>query len=250
VFSGYEELETDPTQEWESLVLIDRMKESESTPAPNVTRSDGGPIEVRSLSPSARPGFLSVEIPGGAIVDSVRLTGSMTTCNGQVTWQKQLHAPIDARTAEPGKGAMLWVAAFFADGELFWTNMAPLAKSNWPKLTGYHQRSSNAWPVYVYSSSPDERPLWWAVANDGGAAQFEYDTAPYGVNEALKGLSASTSRVFSVAAPHGLGTAQGFPEAEGRSQVFWIKVAAVQDAPCPYSDTAFTICNLPASPSL
>jgi hypothetical protein len=200
---------------------------------------------------------------------NARLEPKDRSCRGPQTKVYDVHATDDAReVAAVGKGVKVYTAGFWDNGTLFYTNIQDLDHSDWPRAGWYSWEGGDALPVYVYGQDRSEEPAYWKSlgANYGSPgtpadAQAQmvlgnadttfglgYFTTIPGFNEALKGLSTSTT-VVAVLEPQ-----QGYTRAGNEAHplygdrlVFVIHIVDVVDEPCPSTTPASLsgLCDLP-----
>lgn len=257
-------MQTDPAQPWQTLVFAD-LGEGSTLETSAWSATPGWKASTRPVSPNGtddRFEVVTVEPQG-------RLKGNATWsfglhgpagCDlawGTVLWD--LAAPRDGMAAHPGQGVHVQTAGFLEDGTLFYTNIPEVdTDPRWPRVPWYEWEGDMSLPVYVYDQERSEIPAYWkstssnlADLEKAGApvdpraygvseevdhdAGLGYVTTIRGFNEALKGLSTSTTRVVWVA-PQDAYTLPGYEDHHlyGQAVVFYIKVWEVRDAPCPY----------------
>lgn len=182
-------------------------------------------------------------------------------CSLAIPLQKNVGTTIEeGDLAEVGQGVRVLTAGFWENGTLFYTNMQGVHDSEIPRAGWYEWGGADPLAVYVYDRDRTERPAYWAAptsqrpphdplgppfddaeatavgtaAGAEGTAGIGYSPTIKGFNEALKGLSTTTSRVVWVA-PEDAYTLAG-NEAHvlyGDAVVFLIRVVEVVPAPCP-----------------
>jgi hypothetical protein len=235
VDEGY--LHTDPAQPWDTVVLGSAGAESwlSATPA-------GWHATSERLSPPGEDGNFSLlraepgTGPGHLELDYV-LDGCEGALGGTLSWD--LMAPMEGDAAQPGQGAHVYTAGFWENGTLFYTNIAALDHSDWPRAGWYAWEGEEPLPVYVYDEDRSEQPSTWKDPQAGtplaGTVHgLGYFTTIPGFNEALKGLSTSTVRVVRMEPEEGY-TRAGNEEHPlyNATLVFYIKVVDVVELPCP-----------------
>jgi hypothetical protein len=141
------------------------------------------------------------------------------------------------QTAEAGKGTHVLTAGFWPNGTLFYTNIAHLHQSAWPRAGWYAWEGSD--PLPVYGSDRAEQPAWWKDPQAGTPAEgtvpgLGYFTTIPGFNEALQGLSTGGTTV-AVVPPDMAYTRAGYEDHPlyGDTLVFVIRALDVVDLPCP-----------------
>lgn len=150
---------------------------------------------------------------------------------------------VEGQVAQPGQGVHAWYAAFLANGTLLDTNVQGIDRSDQPRVSYYQSEPYKPIPVYVYGQDRSEEPAYWKdplasapapLAPVDDAAGVGYFTTIRGFNEALKGLSTTTTRAVYVA-PQDAYTDAAHKDSPlyGEALVFLIKLADVVNAPCP-----------------
>jgi hypothetical protein len=190
---------------------------------------------------------------GGQLQLAYDLGGCEEARAGTITWD--LAAPDVGASAQPGQGVQVYTAGFFAsNGTLFYTNIEAVDHSEWPRAGWYLWEGGDPLPVYVYDQDRSEEPAYWRPVSSNvphtgtpadpivmeHAAEVDkrtglgYFTTIPGFNEALKGLSSSTTHV-ALLAPEEAYTRPGYEHHElyGEPIVFYMKVVHVVDLPCP-----------------
>lgn len=249
---GY--LRTDPAQPWDTVVLASEGAEAwpSAAPAgwgagleplspPGNGSGPGGEFSLLRVEPGSGPGHLELDY----VLDSCE--GALS---GTVSWD--LMAPVEGESAQPGQGVHVYTAGFWENGTLFYTNIAALDHSDWPRAGWYAWEGAEPLPVYVYDEDRAEQPALWKDPQAGtplaGTVHgLGYFTTIPGFNEALKGLSSSTVRVVRMEPEDGY-TRAGNEEHPlyGAPLVFYIKVVEVVDLPCPLRAAASGLCGLTA----
>lgn len=126
---------------------------------------------------------------------------------------------VEGDLAQVGQGVRVLTAGFWENGTLFYTNIEGIDASDVPRAGWYAWGGADPLNVYVYDQDRAERPAHWGrptsqIPPQGApiddvvlqAASIEasvgigYSTTIRGFNEALKGLSTTTSRVVHIAA--------------------------------------------------
>lgn len=255
-------LRTDPTQSWDTLLLQPDHLGPGTTSLRLELDAASWDLQQQRLTPSAVAGNLSlVRVdpgmgPGTLVADYAvadEIEGACKTGNGgKFTWH--LAEPEMGDTAGVGQGVHVMTAGFWENGTLFYTNIAEIdTDPAWPKAGWYAWEGAAALPVYVYGSDRSEQPLHWTDLQAGTPLAgtvpgLGYFTTIPGFNEALKGLSTTTTRVVHLA-PEEAYTRPGNEDHPlyGDALVFYIKVLDVVDFPCPlWVDAGF--CRLPDAP--
>jgi hypothetical protein len=183
------------------------------------------------------------------------------SCSLALPLQKGIETTLEeGDLAQVGQGVRVLTAGFWENGTLFYTNMQDIHDSDVPRAGWYEWGGADPLNVYVYDQDRTERPAEWgpptaqlasrpslgppfddaAATGIGTAAGAEatagvgYGTTIKGFNEALKGLSTTTSRVVWVA-PEDAYTRAGNEDhvLYGDAVVFLIRVVEVVPAPCP-----------------
>jgi len=166
----------------------------------------------------------------------------------ELRWLGLFEKPQEGEQAQAGQGAHVLTAGFWENGTLFFTNMVTVDQAPLPRAGWYEWGGAEPLPVYVYDQDSSERPALWNPTGgtplQGIAPLPAYSTTIPGFNEALKGLSTTTTRVVHVA-PEDAYTRPGYEDHPlyGDAVVFLIKLVEVSDAPCP--DTGLGLCDLP-----
>jgi hypothetical protein len=136
---------------------------------------------------------------------------------------------------------------------MFYTNLQSYDGSPWPRAAWYAWEGADPLPVYVYDQDRSEQPPEWKgvgqnvgspgtpadPAAQGAAGLVDsslgigYFTTIKGFNEALKGLTTTTTKVV-VIPPEDAYTRDGNEEHPlyGETLVFLIHVDEVHDQPC------------------
>lgn len=258
VDKGY--LQTDAGQGWDTLVLQDGGAEAAAH-----VHAEGWSVATERLSAwGGGANFSAIRVTPGQGSGQLDLDYRLDACEGgNITWD--LDAPRTGDSAQPGQGVHVYTAGFWENGTLFYTNIAAIDRSDWPRASWYAWEGGEPLPVYVYDQSRDEEPPSWrppsshvpktgtpadpALATAGHEADtttgLGYFTTIPGFNEALKGLSSSTVRVVRLA-PEDAYTRPGNEghDLYGDAIVFYIKVVQVVDLPCPLA--AGDLCDVMA----
>ena len=268
-------MQTDPLQAWQTLVLAPADDATRSTTlgwsasagwsafGTELSRPGEGRLVVGTVSPGAGMGNASLDYSIRTELDECR-----NTQTGSLVWK--LAAPKAGVAAAPGQGVHVMTAGFLEDGTLFYTNIAEVdTDPNWPRVEWYAWEGDRPLPVYVYDQDRSEQPqewkgshaLWMELHKTTGPTPVDpqvdeatmdadeehglgYFTTIPGFNDALKGLSSTTTRVVRLA-PEQAYTRPGNEEhvLYGRAIVFYIKVLDVVSAPCP-GDTPPMLCQV------
>lgn len=255
-------LHTDPDQPWDTLLLDPgHVGPGNVSLAPHLDSArwdlaqqrlsrddDKANFTLLRVTPGSGVGALQVDY---AVIDEVE-GACMTGHGGNVVWS--LAAPKAGDKATTGQGVHVMTAGFYENGTLFYTNIAEIdTDPTWPKAGWYAWEGADALPVYVYGSDRAEQPLHWTDLQagtplEGTVPGVGYFTTIPGFNEALKGLSTTTTRVVRLA-PEEAYTRPGNEDHPlyGDALVFYIKVLDVVDFPCPlWVDAGF--CRVPDAP--
>lgn len=261
-------LRTDPDQAWDTLLfdpgyagpgnasLTPSMEPASwsvtmQSLTPNGTRGAAGTQPTLSLlrvEPGAGSGELTVRQWIDVEIDGECRSGR----GGTIVWD--LMEPESGISAQAGQGVHVMTAGFWENGTLFYTNIAEIdADPDWPRAGWYTWEGADPLPVYVYDTDRGEQPATWTDPQAGTPAagtvpDVGYFTTIPGFNEALKGLSTSTTRVVRLA-PEEAYTRPGNEDHDlyGDAIVFYIKVLDVVDFPCPqWVDAGF--CRVPDAP--
>ncbi len=257
-------MQTDPTQAWQTVVL------SPPDGAARTTELAWGAAKGWTAygTPLSAPGTgllqVGTVLPGdgeGNATMRYAVRGPDASCAAQAgSLEWDLAAPKEGGMALPGQGVHVMTAGFFENGTLFYTNIAEVdADPSWPKVSWYAWEGDAPLPVYVYDRDRSEQPPEWkgsnalwaqahgqtgptpidpqvdeATAGADGEHGLGYFTTIPGFNDALKGLSTTTTRVARLA-PEQAYTRPGNEEHPlyGAAIVFYIKVLDVVSAPCP-----------------
>lgn len=233
----------DPRQPWDALVRATPDDAVDVTVPPwapdepavaaiETLGAEGNLSRVRATEPAP------ASEPDGS--DHPRVTVRWSdgeTCGrrGDANWHLD---PVEGEVASPGQGVHVYTAGFWENGTLFYTNMQSVHDSDWPRGGGYAFESADPLPVYVYDEDPDERPAHWGVSaqdpvlGESVTAWEYYPTIP-GFNEALKGLSSTTSRVVHMPPEQGY-TRPGYEDHPlyGDALIFYLFLTDVVDRPC------------------
>lgn len=243
-------LQTDPTQAWQSLLVANGNATFELRPPAGWSMSEAASSKGAALH------IVTVQPGDGAVQAELKREQSWGkgTCQaiqgGNVIWD--FAAPVEGDFAQAGQGVHVMTAGFWENGTLFYTNIAEIdADPAWPKAGWYEWEGADPLPVYVYDEDRPEPSIVWGdpqrvTPAAGTVPGLGYFTTIPGFNEALKGLSTTTTRVVRLAPEE----AYTRPGAEnhvlyGDAIVFYIKVLDVVDLPCP-SGTPAVDCRLNA----
>lgn len=261
-------LGTDPDQTWDTLLFdpgYGGPGNASLTPAvtpaswsvgvhaitPNGTRDSAGAapaLSILRVEPGAGSGQLTVRKSVDVEIDGECHSGR----GGTIAWD--LMEPQSGSSARAGQGVHVMTAGFWENGTLFYTNIAEInADPDWPRAGWYTWEGADPLPVYVYDADRGEQPATWTDPQAGtpvagSVSDVGYFTTIPGFNEALKGLSTTTTRVVRLA-PEEAYTRPGNEEHDlyGDAIVFYIKVLDVVDFPCPqWVDAGF--CRVPDAP--
>lgn len=237
--------ETDPRRSWSTVVAIHGDPSFAVAPVVgNATVTPVGNGTERLAIVEFPPGQDYVDFTVLAEgVDCVRFGGG--------AWR--FSPAREGATVEVGKGALVKAAGFWENGTLFYTNMHEVddgprdgnTDESWPRAGWYEYGGDDALPVYVYDKDRSEAPPAWTAGNEvpdedpftGFVVPGRYFTTIPGFNEALKGLSTSTTVAVRIP-PELAYTRPGNEEHPlyGDALVFLIHVEAVADLPCAPSD--------------
>lgn len=271
---------------WETVVLVSAL---DATEAPRVewSAAPGWNVTAGPLAANATHAFQLVKLVPGEGPGHVRATfearnrdgGCATTQGGSLQWD--LAESAEGRLASPGQGVHVMTAGFLEDGTLFYTNIPEVdADPRWPRVAWYEWGGDAPLPVYVYDQDRAEQPPHWkgaaglvaqvprgspadaaipvagqAAGTADGQAGLGYFTTIPGFNAGLKQSPTTTTRVVHLAPEEGY-TRPGNEAHDlyGLPLVFYIKVLAVVDAPCPATAPAWTCPGMegavPAGPGL
>lgn len=238
----------DPGQAWDALVRatpddgVDLLVPPWADDDPNAEAVD---VTLKALGAEGSLTRVRASPPGEA--DPVRVDvrwsdGDPCGRQGDATWHL---TPEAGEVASAGDGVHVYTAGFWENGTLFYTNIEGVHDAAWPRAGWYEWSGGEPLPVYVYDQDPDERPPWWSVGVPaeapvvgevpvvGGTAAWSYFVTIPGFNEALKGLSTTTSRVVRLAPEE----AYTRPEREdhplyGDALVFHLYLTDVTPVPC------------------
>lgn len=223
--------ETDPRQPWETVVAVRGGLQPSFV-------GDGGSVLVLGDG-SDRLAVLSTPVPPeGFAMQWEGDDGVACPALPAYTWD--LAAPAEGELVEVGSGALVRTAGFWENGTLFYTNIAQIDDGDWPRAGWYGFASGEPLQVYVYDKERDEIPPQWGDADGGlpiaapaGSPTEYFPTIP-GFNEALKGLSTTTTIVAHLS-PEEAYTRPGNEQHPlyGDALVFLIHVEAAADRPCP-----------------
>lgn len=272
-------MQTDPAQTWQTVVLSP-ADNATSAMRFSLAAAPTWNASARVLSPGGALDFQVVTVAPGhgtgnatlSFTEHTQVGGCQGRNQGSLVWD--LGHPREGDAAMPGQGVHVMTAGFFENGTLFYTNIAELdADARWPRIGWYAWEGDKPLPVYVYDAARDEEPAYWKAPSahlgplveqvpatgvqpvDEAVARLPSDTdeetgAGYfttipGFNQALQGLSTTTSRVVRLA-PEDAYTRPGNEEHPlyGHAIVFYIKVLDVVDAPCPPTVQAW-VCRAP-----
>lgn len=253
--------QTDPRQRWDALVVTEA----------------GSPFEVAAQPPPAGWHAKVDALPAGTDPPAVwtyELTPTPSARGGQAGFEARRHldllpsceqkwqhaksftlaAPTPGELAAPGKAAHVRTAGFWPNGTLFYTNMDEAHNSTLPRAGWYSFGGGAPLPVYVYDKDRNERSPHWSFGASGPAPigaryLWNYATTIEGFNEALKGLSTTTSRVVFIP-PEKAYTLPGRESHPlyGDPLIFFIKLERVVEVPCTPA-TAIP-CDVNPSPGL
>lgn len=233
--------ESDPSQPFDHLAVhwdlpegtqLQASAQVEDVAAETVvTRGDTGALVSHRVEP-----------PGDAFRLHDRTGLSWQACDLDRDWLGIFAAPEPGDVAQVGGGVHVLTAGFFENGTLFYTNMVSVDASPVPRGDGYAWSGSDPLAIFVYDGSTDERlPVWNPTAGTplagdprvGEAPLPEYGVTIAGFNEALKGLSTTTTRVVHVDAEDAY-TRPGYEDHPlyGEPLVFMIKAVQVDPLPC------------------
>jgi hypothetical protein len=244
---GYD-LETDPRQEWDALFAAtgDGRGLLFGATADGWTSTIEAIGTVNETAHVYRARLAPTEPRGSGLALEALYAWTDAGCDH--TWPIRrgflLDEPREGDLAAPGKGAFVYTAGFWENGTLFYTNMESVHNSAWPRAGWYEFTSGTPLAVYVYDRDRSERGPQWAPCAGvapvvppcptGAGQPYAYSTTIRGFNEALKGLSTTTSRVVHLP-PDQAYTLPG-NEAHrlyGDALIFYIRVCSVTDAPVP-----------------
>ena len=265
-------MQTDPAQAWQTVVLAPPDDGGRTTElAWNTSRGwlahgtdlsapGEGRLQVATVTPGDGKGEARLDYAVRTDLPSCR-----NTQRGSLHWD--LAVPERGEGALPGQGVHVMTAGFFENGTLFYTNIPEVdTDPNWPRVSWYKWEGDQPLPVYVYDRDRGEQPQAWKSASsavaqvpktgspaDGELAKraqeadeefgLGYFTTIPGFNEALKGLSTTTTRVVRLA-PEEAYTRPGNEghDLYGHPIVFYIKVLDVVSSPCP-AETPPMLCQ-------
>lgn len=220
--------------------------------------ADGEMVIERVPSQDLNQSLFIGRLPNGRAGDvNVEARASLKGVDGcfQVDWKTERVSRTpkpDGELATTGQGAHVYTAGFWTNGTLFYTNIAEVDSSTWPRAGWYAFEGGEALPVYVYDKDRGEKPAYWGQEHEigpvGQRIGREYFTTIAGFNEALKGLSTATERVV-VIPPEKAYTLPGNEEHPlyGDALVFYIRVVDVVDVPCD-ARMPSPACDLPVDP--
>jgi hypothetical protein len=233
--------QTDVEQPWDTVVL--RVGDGSGTP----TVEPAGQVDEAAFGDGH---FTRLRVEPTPSASQLELAYVLDDCDGRRagTLKWPLMDPKEGRAAMPGQGVHVMTAGFWENGTLFYTNIEELDDSSWPRAAWYAWDGATPLPVYVYDEDRAEQPAAWkdpfGATPLAGATGLGYFTTIPGFNEALKGLSTTTTRVVRLS-PEEAYTRDGNEEHPlyGDALVFYIKALRVVDLPCPPAMGG--VCSMP-----